>query len=559
MANAFEEFDELDLPDLPDDFSDSDEATLQEDLEDFPPSNKRRSSLSAPTASPYKDRFAALLLDIAFIYLFYWFFAYLYLFIAKGTLFGAIPLFGFHGVFLHVLFFLLTLLFFSFFETVLQASPGKLLCSLKIAKTNGENLSFVSALLRNLLKPLDLLLCFTLVNLIVLDQTRYRQRIGDLLAKTFVIQIKKKTPFPPQLHKAELASGSGRLCAGLIDFIFFAAFLFGLLFSFSPNHPQGSLLLLLLLPLLAFSYLIFFQQILKTSPGKFFFAYEIIQERRSPLLFSSAVVRTFLYIFDLLPSSLLPVILSEKHQRLGDLAAGTIVVKWKRSIRGAIAFALGLILSGGLLASQLEVRDNILTENFYLNFLPRFSSSSVAVDEKKLFGNLVLSELSFSEGPDLEVRTVPLFVPGETVYMSFVITGFELKGGKAWLTDDLQVQYPDNSLGLSLEKAIEYHDYANENMPITFTNSLTLPENSTSGRYNIVITLRDKHAEKEVREFRYFYVKASEPTPVIKKSPAPEIREEISEEPSFRNEDETNNDTRYFREESRGGRDEFLY
>ncbi len=80
------------------------------------------------------------------------------------------------------------LCYFMIFDFLVSSSPGKILIGRKTVLENGEPLDGTSAILRNLLKPLDLVLGYPLIAL-----TRKKQRLGDLVAETVVIKKSEKS------------------------------------------------------------------------------------------------------------------------------------------------------------------------------------------------------------------------------------------------------------------------------------------------------------------------------------------------------------------------------
>ncbi len=72
------------------------------------------------------------------------------------------------------------------FETILAATPGKLLLGMRVCSENGQQCSFAAILLRNVLR-------FELVpqfrpTAILIVLTRNKQRFGDLVARTIVVE-----------------------------------------------------------------------------------------------------------------------------------------------------------------------------------------------------------------------------------------------------------------------------------------------------------------------------------------------------------------------------------
>gem|GEM_PF-1954332 len=85
--------------------------------------------------------------------------------------------------FMQKLFFLLAGSYFMIFEFLTSTTPGKLLLGRRAVLENGEPLDGTAAIVRNLVRPLDLILGYPLLAL-----TRRKQRLGDLMADTLVIK-----------------------------------------------------------------------------------------------------------------------------------------------------------------------------------------------------------------------------------------------------------------------------------------------------------------------------------------------------------------------------------
>lgn len=95
----------------------------------------------------------------------------------------------------------LQLAYWPLFESsVLQATPGKLLCRLRVADLAGRRLSFPRAFVRNVAKVLSLLpLGFGFLMIAV---TVRNQCLHDKIAGTVV--LKRNAPYPPEDRTGEL-------------------------------------------------------------------------------------------------------------------------------------------------------------------------------------------------------------------------------------------------------------------------------------------------------------------------------------------------------------------
>lgn len=78
-------------------------------------------------------------------------------------------------------------IYHTLFEAMLGWTPGKLLTELRVVdKATLRKLTFSQALVRNLLRPLDALFGY-IVGFVVATSSTYRQRIGDHVARTLVV------------------------------------------------------------------------------------------------------------------------------------------------------------------------------------------------------------------------------------------------------------------------------------------------------------------------------------------------------------------------------------
>ncbi len=72
------------------------------------------------------------------------------------------------------------------------------------------------------------------------------------------------------------------------------------------------------------------------TPGKRLNGLRVVQESGAPVTFSRSAVRNVLRLLDLLPGTYLvgiaAILISGRNQRLGDLAAGTLVVRDRRAL-----------------------------------------------------------------------------------------------------------------------------------------------------------------------------------------------------------------------------------
>ncbi|HID19610.1 MAG TPA: RDD family protein [Methanophagales archaeon] len=145
---------------------------------------------------------------------------------------------------------------------------------------------------------------------------------------------------------ADYACVGSRIVAIIIDQIilaivsFIIALPFGIwawMFSFmgdatSPFAPRGTFFasLTVLNVLLWIVYFTYFEGTSGQTLGKKIMSIKVIKENGDQPTFSDALIRTILRIIDGIAFylvGLIVILVSEKKQRIGDMAAGTIVVK----------------------------------------------------------------------------------------------------------------------------------------------------------------------------------------------------------------------------------------
>lgn len=234
--------DSTDLIDIGD-FDDLPEEDVTEGREDKTlPSNilgnSNREVDTTPTLSEIKDRFAALFIDFACLYVLYWFVLIIYRTIALNTAAGPIPARGIHGIVFHSIFLFIALFWFVLPEFVFQGSFGKLLTNLRVKMIDGREPTFLSALIRNLFKPVDALLFPFLILSGFLEWSSLRRRLGDFLARTIVIKKFSSTPKLFALTGQIISSSTRRAIAFLIDLAIMAAFVGGYLLLLTPEKTS---------------------------------------------------------------------------------------------------------------------------------------------------------------------------------------------------------------------------------------------------------------------------------------------------------------------------------
>ena len=133
-----------------------------------------------------------------------------------------------------------------------------------------------------------------------------------------------------------------RAMAWLVDFALRAVIYIVLFFALVVTVPSYSEVGLMtgVLSILAFVlewlYPTLFEGLSGTTPGKRWAGLRVLQDDGTPLTFPSAIIRNFLRAVDFLPllyaTGLVAMNNNKRFQRLGDLAAGTLVVYVPKSL-----------------------------------------------------------------------------------------------------------------------------------------------------------------------------------------------------------------------------------
>jgi len=99
--------------------------------------------------------------------------------------------------------FAVTFFYYVLFEYFWDGrSPGKKVAKIRVIKVEGYPISFWDSFLRNLLRTADMLFPFYGVGMLVMMSTRRMQRLGDLVAGTFVVHEEREVVrgYPPWVH-----------------------------------------------------------------------------------------------------------------------------------------------------------------------------------------------------------------------------------------------------------------------------------------------------------------------------------------------------------------------
>ena len=136
--------------------------------------------------------------------------------------------------------------------------------------------------------------------------------------------------------KIELANIGDRFLAAILDFLIKVGMVFLSLIVFSIIKIEVLNVCVLILIWCAYS-LIFELAMQGQTPGKRIMKIKVVPLNGDQLTFGSILIRWFFRLIDF-PLSYIPtvgicaIVISEKHQRLGDMVAGTILVSTKQRV-----------------------------------------------------------------------------------------------------------------------------------------------------------------------------------------------------------------------------------
>jgi len=130
---------------------------------------------------------------------------------------------------------------------------------------------------------------------------------------------------------------------------------------------------IIVLFIIQFGYFMFFEIIMNgQTPGKHLFGLRVVKDNGAPFAPLDAVIRNLTRIIDFFPFAygigLVVMFFNARAKRLGDFAAGTIVIKQRQQVRLQdlqIAAAPSVAASAPLGWTQLDAQDLALIESFF--------------------------------------------------------------------------------------------------------------------------------------------------------------------------------------------------
>ena len=424
-----------------------------------------------------------------------------------GSWDGPLPSYGWQGLAFNGAFIFFVFMYYFIFEGVVFTTPGKFLSWMYVRQKDGSYPAMSSVFVRNVFRFVDY--AFPPIPFFCMELTRRCQRLGDIIAGTTVIKKRPSMAVQYSITTDNIVSASGRVASSLIDLILVGMLTFGYLLFLSPEYPGLSRWLLLFSPIIPLLYFVITEPLTHTSPGKWIFGYTICQEDGSGVSFSGSLTRSIMRLLDFNPAGLAAMWLSSRRQRFGDLAADTIVTAQKRRMHGLIALAGWFAISGSILWMGLQNKESFIRPGFKFNFMPALEVMG-SLTEDSGYKELTLTHIRLAAGDASKIRTPAVFKPGESVLIISDVYGYERSGRMVWMQEDLDVRYPDLSIGLHQENIIDFHQVLSRAGPVELTNNIRLPETAQAGIYTVTITVRDLFAHENTSVKQTFEVRAPE-------------------------------------------------
>lgn len=162
-----------------------------------------------------------------------------------------------------------------------------------------------------------------------------------------------------------LAGVASRYTAALLDVLIQGAAILGLLFAMGILAGAGPLLIafgILLVFAIVFLYPTLFEVLDDgRSPGKRVMGLQVRTLAGGPVTLVASAIRNFLRLIDILPGfvplvGIITILVSKRHQRLGDMAAGTVVVRpVKLPVRFSGPAAPGMAIPGMAIPGGIRI------------------------------------------------------------------------------------------------------------------------------------------------------------------------------------------------------------
>jgi len=241
--------------------------------------------------------------------------------------------------------------------------------------------------------------------------------------------------------------------------------------------------------LAGFLYYMLTEGIAGATLGKAIAGIQVRQQTGAPCGVRASMIRNALRIVDAFPMYLigfLVAIFSKARQRLGDHAAGTIVVTKLigKATRAALVVLWFAVIAGGVTAAY-EIHQRA-PEMVSGAFVPLPSSVPSTSTGRLRAGNLVMTT-----SPDGPARSPAVYSRGDNVYVKYALAGFGRDAqGRPHLLFQMQALDPSNIL-LHEPWTIRFNGPLSLGAPVNAFVQFELVRFAPPGSYKILIKVHD--------------------------------------------------------------------
>jgi uncharacterized RDD family membrane protein YckC len=503
------------------------------------PTFSRSRAAGAFVPASERDRFAAFFIDTMLAFYVYWLIGY-----GLNSFFDTPNLLVLHqsrGRYAIHLLLTVGIVFFYYLlmESVLGATLGKIFCRLRVIEENGQSASLGNVFIRNFLRLVDYPLIF-LIAVIAMESSPLNQRLGDRAAKTLVIKKTRRLTPSVDLAHTPLASTLSRMFAEGIDLLISLTLLYSVLLLMRPSHPLLSFVLYISTPFLFIFYYTLLEFFTGTTPGKALFKRQVVMENGEPPDGTSSLIRNIFRPLDYILGYPL-LVLSKRKQRLGDMAADTLVIVKPCGQKGILGSLVGISVVLLIAYFGFTNPHSFVRERYGLGplsgirvFIPALrpkpitpgpaqknpantgpttapaKATSAAPLPPSTSEALKVEEFYFATGPDpAQIRHDKVFRSGDLIFAFFKIQGFAVNSNhEAQLSEDLVVEDPEGKSILSELKIVDFSKSVTETTPsILFANNIKLPKDAPQGKYRAIFTVYDKVAKTQFSFEQNFEIK----------------------------------------------------
>ncbi len=391
-------------------------------------------------------------------------------------------------------------LYYWILEGLLGATLGKAMIGIKIIKRDGTKCDFKSSLIRNLLRIIDIIGVY-LVGFFIALFSKFRQRLGDHLANTVVIEMK-----------------IGKNLRALFVILWVAAIGGGIWFAYSihsgipkptviqPSVPAPSAPEITTPAVVSGDLKIINLRYTQSKDGpirpespyrpgdKVYVSYDVIGYTTD----QEGKVNLFFTVAPLDPNGL-PLYPPYKHE------LRETVPKAGEPINGYFNFDLPLYAPSGKFIIHIKVHDAVKSVDSELK--QSFTVDAPSIAEPK---GLEFRDFYFSLSEGGPPITQPVIQPGGTIHSSCKVLGLQFREDRPDVNISLKVIGPNGEIVIdkpTLVSINEQYFYRPAKFFRTISAWVTLPSKAPAGRYTWKYMMTDRIANAKVDYEASFEVK----------------------------------------------------